>query len=73
MTTGCSVVYVDSGCGFSSTRLMQMLSSRGLKDEVRYADGAEFQTPPKTMFLLVSIECSGAAQEGQSSPHHKHL
>ena len=34
MTTKSSVVYIDSGCGFSSTRLTQMLAAKGLNSEV---------------------------------------
>jgi hypothetical protein len=30
MTTKSSVVYIDSGCGFNSTRLTQMLATKGL-------------------------------------------
>ena len=34
MTTKSSVVYIDSGCSFSSTRLSQMLAAKGLNNEV---------------------------------------
>ena len=34
MTTKSNVVYIDSGCGFNSTRLTQMLAAKGLNNEV---------------------------------------
>ena len=34
MTTKSNVVYIDSGCGFNSTRLTQILAAKGLNNEV---------------------------------------
>lgn len=72
MTTNSSVVYVDSGCSYSSTRLMQILSSKGLKEEARHVPCPGASSDTVSSYYVIAV-CGWPTAEDKGLSCFKHL